>query len=338
MSPAGDVRASTRAPIDVIVPTRDRPHDLPRMLGALAVQTHRDFRVLVFDQSADPGQNSASIKGLADPRFAHIVDDRRGKSLALNDGVRASTASILAFTDDDCTPAPDWLERSLTTFETHESVGLLFGNVIAYDHDDHDVFVPAREYRRATSYRGPVMRSHGVIGMGANMVVRRSALATTGLFDEDLGPGGRLRTGEDCELTYRMLRHGHVVLCDHELDVVHHGGRSIVGDVAADYVIDSYFAIGAGYGKHMRTGDVRAAAVALHELSRAGVLALASIVRRRRPFHVRRITGLVRGVIAGWRVGPNWPDSLAPRTIESDGLHPGGRDRSDRCRPGVGSA
>ena len=211
------------------------------MLDALAAQTHRDFRVLVFDQSADTRQNSDSVDRLDDPSIAHIIDDRRGKSYALNDAIRASRAPFLAFTDDDCAPAPEWLERSLATLGSDDSIGLLFGNVIAYEHDPNEAFVPAVTFERSVSHHGPLMRSRGVIGMGANMVVRRSALSSTGLFDEDLGPGGRLRTGEDCELTYRMLRHGHVVHCDSELDVVHFGARSNVDGAAAAYIHDSYF-------------------------------------------------------------------------------------------------
>ncbi len=312
MSPTSEGRPASGGPVDVIVPTRDRPDDLPRVLDALAAQTHRDFRVLVFDQSADTGQNSDSVDRLDDPRIAHIVDDRRGKSHALNDAIRASRAPVLAFTDDDCSPAPKWLERSLATLAADDSIGLLFGNVIAFEHDPNDVFVPAVTFECSVSYSGPVMRSRGVIGMGANMVVRRSALKSTGLFDEDLGPGGRLRTGEDCELTYRMLQNGHVVHCNSEVDVVHHGARSNVDDAAAHYIHDSYFAIGAGYGKHLRTGDVRAAAVALHELSRIGVFALASIARRSRPFHVPRLTRFSVGIVAGWRIGPNWPPLDVP--------------------------
>jgi len=37
--------------------------------------------------------------------------DRRGPSWARNEGIRRSRGDLIAFTDDDCIPPPNWLER-----------------------------------------------------------------------------------------------------------------------------------------------------------------------------------------------------------------------------------
>jgi len=101
--------------------------------------------------------------------------------------------------------------------------------------------------------------------MGANMFVRRTVFDQIGGFDEDLGPGGTLLTGEECELTYRALQHSVEVVREPGLTVTHWGARPVSGDVAKELVNSGFFAVGAGYGKHIRSGDGKALTIMMHE-------------------------------------------------------------------------
>ena len=97
--------------ISVIVPTYERPDQLAECLRALAAQEyprHR-FEVLVVD---DGGM--ASVNGAVDS-LRHRLDvtlltqSHAGPATARNHGAAYAKGSYLAFTDDDCRPAPDWL-------------------------------------------------------------------------------------------------------------------------------------------------------------------------------------------------------------------------------------
>lgn len=97
--------------ISVIVPTYERPDQLAECLRALAAQEyprHR-FEVLVVD---DGGM--ASVNGAVDS-LRHRLDvtlltqSHAGPATARNRGAAHAKGSYLAFTDDDCRPAPDWL-------------------------------------------------------------------------------------------------------------------------------------------------------------------------------------------------------------------------------------
>jgi GT2 family glycosyltransferase len=293
--------------IDVVVATRNRPADLERLLPTLTAQTHRAFRALIVDQSDDPDPARRSVAACRDARISHLWHQAKGKSRALNLALAKTASPIVAFTDDDCTLPERWLETAVALFHRDGAIGMAFGNVTAAPHDAAEVFVPAVAFERATRLRGPLVRSHGLIGMGANMFVRRRTFEAVGHFDEDLGPGGELITGEECELAYRVLRSGFELVQTPELDVIHWGARPIAGGVAREMVTLAFFAIGAGYGKHIRKGDARAALVAAHETWLVVPLFVRALKERRRPFHLGRLGWLLKGIAVGIGRGPRIP-------------------------------
>ena len=95
--------------IAVVVPTRGRETRLAFLLDALAAQTlARDrFETIVVRDGNPPGPHTEPADGLA-VRFAAQVEPR-GPAAARNVGWRLATAPLVAFTDDDCRPSPDWL-------------------------------------------------------------------------------------------------------------------------------------------------------------------------------------------------------------------------------------
>jgi len=289
--------------VDIVVATRNRSDDLRKLLPTVLAQDLRAFRLILVDQSQDPGPNAEMVRSFGDDRIDYVVQEGKGKCRALNLGLQRATAPLLAFTDDDCTLPPDWLTQALASFSRNEEAGIAFGSVIGADHDPKDWFIPAIRMDSFLRYRGPVFRSLGLIGMGANMFVRRSVFDKIGLFDEDLGPGGPLLTGEECELSYRALKHGLEVVREPALSVTHGGARPVSGDVARQLVNMGFFAFGAGYGKHIRAGDARALAIMAHETAWVTASIARAIVTGSRPFHLRRLGLLWKGVAAGFRHG-----------------------------------
>ncbi len=120
-----------RPAIAVIVPTRDRPQQLSECLTALAGQTYPRARfevIVVDDGSVEP--LDAVIAGFADRLAVRVIrQPRQSAAAARNSGIAATRAAVLAFTDDDCRPAPDWLERLAERFEDGRS-RLVGGGVV----------------------------------------------------------------------------------------------------------------------------------------------------------------------------------------------------------------
>jgi GT2 family glycosyltransferase len=97
--------------ISVVIPTYERETRLSFTLDALAGQTipHDRFEVIVVrDSEAEP--LTAPPDGLA-VRFLTVPGP--GPAMRRNAGWREARAPVIAFTDDDCRPAPDWLAHLL---------------------------------------------------------------------------------------------------------------------------------------------------------------------------------------------------------------------------------
>ena len=96
--------------ISVVIPTRDRESRLAFALEALEAQTLDPdrFEVVVVRGEATgplaPAPPGLRVRFLSHPGSTGAASQR-------NVGWRSGDAPLVAFTDDDCRPRPDWLER-----------------------------------------------------------------------------------------------------------------------------------------------------------------------------------------------------------------------------------
>jgi len=106
--------------ISVIIPTYERATQLSVCLGALAAQDYPwdRFEVLVVDDGSltSPGGSVETFRHQLNVRLLKQL--RSGPAAARNYGAAHAKGSFLAFTDDDCTPAPGWLRSLATCFDS----------------------------------------------------------------------------------------------------------------------------------------------------------------------------------------------------------------------------
>src|SRR3954447_14078921 len=104
---AADPRSGrTHAPAAVVVCTRDRPAQLEACLPTV-LQALRDGDELVVVDSAS---HDPAVGRIAAASATVVVRcEQPGLSRARNAGLRASTAPLVAFTDDDCRAASGWV-------------------------------------------------------------------------------------------------------------------------------------------------------------------------------------------------------------------------------------
>ena len=193
--------------MSVIVPVRDRATLLEDLLTSLAAQAYRDFEVIVVDDASidDSAEVAEHASARGEPIRVVRLSDAGGAVNARVAGVRKARGEILAFTDSDCRPDPEWLDAIVTTIDAGADL--------------------VQGLTRPSRAAGPLERtvaSYGDDGLYAtcNVGYRRSAFDAAGGFDPDaervLGfrSGHRakgLGFGEDSLLGWRVRRKGSAV-------------------------------------------------------------------------------------------------------------------------------
>ncbi len=176
--------------VSVVVPTADRCAVLVDCLEHLLRQTYPAdrYEVIVVDDGSRDGTPEV-VRSLAagdsEPAVRYLRQSRRGAGAARNAGLELARAELICFLDDDALAPDRWLAALVNAADRHPGAGLLGGAVrprferppprtctshelagARLDHGRHDVEVDEV--------------------WGCNMALRRSAVAATGGFDEQL--------------------------------------------------------------------------------------------------------------------------------------------------------
>jgi glycosyltransferase involved in cell wall biosynthesis len=200
-----------------------------------------------------------------DSRVRHLPTRTRGKTAALNIGIAAARADLLAFTDDDCTVPPDWLQRVEALFARYPEVALAFGVVLPIAHDPSHQYVP--EWRiSAFEINHRVRHGQARGGGGGNMAARRTVFEAIGPWDEQIGPGSRFQSSEEGDIIFRALTSGQAVARVPDLTVTHWGVRSWADGSGRNLKRSYAYGRGAVIGKHLRLGNRHMVPVAAREI------------------------------------------------------------------------
>jgi GT2 family glycosyltransferase len=203
-SSSGNGKSTPR--ISVVVPTVDRVELLERTLRGLAEQDV-DFEAIVV-HDGDTGIKELLAKWQQRLPLRPIEISERGTVFKRNAGWRAARAPLIAFTDDDCEPAPGWLKGALAAFDTdNPHLDLVQGRVEPHPEDADVTGVFKRTITVTEHYEGYP---------NANLIYRRSALERVNGFDE-----AYWGASEDSDLAFRVLESGGDVMYTNDALVWH---------------------------------------------------------------------------------------------------------------------
>jgi len=109
--------------LSVIVPHYNDLGGLARCLDCLDQQTlsREQFEVVVADNNSPQGREA--VEAVVRGRATVVVVTEKGAGPARNGAVAASRGEILAFTDSDCLPEPEWLTGGLEGLKSYDFVG-----------------------------------------------------------------------------------------------------------------------------------------------------------------------------------------------------------------------
>lgn len=183
--------------VSVVMATAGRRVGLLWALDALAAQELPDgatYEVLVVHTAGPPDEplQAAAEHPLVTAGIARIVADPAAyASGKRNAGWRAARAPLVAFTDDDCRPRPDWLAAFLRAHAAEPTAFLQGGAAI--DPDQERIALRAPRPRLQT-FTPPTAWAEL-----CSAAVPRAALEHVGGLDETFE-----RAGEDTDLAWRL--------------------------------------------------------------------------------------------------------------------------------------
>jgi glycosyltransferase involved in cell wall biosynthesis len=247
--------------ISAIVCTYNRCESLAKALDSLAasiVPEPVEWEVLIVDNNSHD-QTRGVIEEYCrrfPGRFRYILELQQGKSYALNTGIREARGEILAFTDDDVTVEPDWLQN-LTADLYNAQWGGSGGRILP----ERTVSPPPW-----LALEGPLSQLGALCAYcdpgdapgdlkrppyGANMAVRRVMFDRYGCFRLDLGPRADSKiTFEDIEFGGRLMAGGERLRYVPAAVVYHEINEN---RLRKDYFMEWWFDFGRGQVREARS-------------------------------------------------------------------------------------
>lgn len=287
--------------VSVVVSTRNRPDHAAECIATILANDGPEFELVVVDQSDDSGTEAALARYVNDPRLRYVRTEGRGLSVGRNLGIELASGEIVAFTDDDCRVAKNWIQRLAAVFAADPETSGVFGRVRIPEgtfqsggHAAH--FEPVHGFIQG-SFPSPGTE----IGIGANMAFRREVLQQVGPFDPLLGAGAPFQSGEDDDIFFRVLRAGLKVACAPEPEVLHLGVRK--GGEIRSLFAGYHLGLGAALYKHVRLGDLEGIRSYLSWLGYFLAICAKNLMRGVKPIGIRMTLNYLRGAALSYRYG-----------------------------------
>jgi len=197
--------------IDIVICTYNNAPVLEKTLSAISRQkfsSRIDCRVLVVnnnctDETPDVVKKFSASAPLSVRMIGEMVQGLTPTRLR---GVNSTDAEWIAFVDDDCLLAEDWIEQAACFATEHPECGAFGGQITLDWQAPPPPYVQNHLYAYAGKNRGEKAKRVGWIA-GAGMVLRRKALEESGWIEKQFLKdriGRRLVSGGDMEISMRV--------------------------------------------------------------------------------------------------------------------------------------
>ena len=209
--------------IDCLIATQD-PIRIESFLyrNVKNLQSYGVSKIIICDNSS-VADNNVKIKNLArDYGAVYAYSNRRGKSNALNAGIKEATAEYLYFTDDDVIIYENNVIVLHKALEQNPNLGHVSGKVIAspdalktpggaeweksgaLSKGDSEIYWPAQK----KNLLGILPCPYHKIVAGANFMLRSNLLKAVGPFNNILEGHKGIQHGCCIEIAYRIVQAG----------------------------------------------------------------------------------------------------------------------------------
>jgi glycosyltransferase involved in cell wall biosynthesis len=202
--------------VSVVIPAFNAEETISEVVHAAREQdvTARLEVIVVDDGSTDQTANQAEQAGAK-----VLQQSNQGPAAARNAGWRAAQGEVVLFTDSDCKPHNDWAKKLLNGF-TNPGDGAVAGSYGIWNPYSWLARNVHEEIKNRHAKMGGSIRVFG----SYNVAIKKEVLEKLNGFDENY----RRASGEDNDLSYRMLKAGFTIGFRPEALVDHLHQESIV--------------------------------------------------------------------------------------------------------------
>jgi MoaA/NifB/PqqE/SkfB family radical SAM enzyme/glycosyltransferase involved in cell wall biosynthesis len=202
--------------ISVIIPTYNRKSALRECIFSLLGQDYpkEKYEIIVVDD----GSSDETAVMMADlsqkyPNLRYLQMPHQGPAASRNAGIKQSHGEIIAFTDNDCIPAVDWIKNILASQSLHKDV-LVIGGLTEVSPHNIKAVVSQSLSSGAMSTEINNKTEH-IFFPTCNVSFKKRYLKEE--FNE-LFP---LPAGEDLEFFWRLFKAGNKFVYDEKIRVFH---------------------------------------------------------------------------------------------------------------------
>ena len=183
--------------VSVIIPVFNDAKRLKICLEALEHQTYPQslYEVIVVDNSSDAGEDIEGVVAQFEVAIASY-ESTPGSYAARNKGISLAKGEVIAFTDADCIPAPDWIEKGVKNLLSVPNCGLVAGKIEMFFKNPHQLTtVELYESIMVLTQQQEFLEKHQY-GATANVFTFRSVIERVGAFDASLKSSGDMEWGQ----------------------------------------------------------------------------------------------------------------------------------------------
>lgn len=199
--------------VSIILPAKNEERYIGSALEGLA---HQDYpadlmEVIVVDNNSTDG--TAEI--CKQYNVKRIPFDHGPVGAVRNHGFKNSRGEIIFFLDSDCIAPTSWVGNAVKKLK--ENNDLILGGGCCLRENPYFL----ERYWLLSSRSGTTLPKDLI---GASISMHRGVFEKVGMFSEEV------TSGEDTELSQKLIEHGHNVLIDDQMSVVHLGNPITVRD------------------------------------------------------------------------------------------------------------
>lgn len=179
--------------VSVIVPTYKDWNRLKICIQALARQTYpkESYEIIVVNN--DPTDvYPLEIKQNKGVSIILLTEPKPGSYHARNTGLRCAKGDIIAFTDSDCQPDPDWILSAVNFFVAYPDSDRIAGKIDLFRDENSSWTVWMFDSITAFNQRYNVEKG---VSVTANLFVRKDVFLHVGDFDSSMLSGGDIEWG-----------------------------------------------------------------------------------------------------------------------------------------------